>query len=420
MVIKRDGRLKEFEKQKVWFAVKRAALSVEEYQDPERRQEVEDLATNITEKIYAYYEKLNRDMSVEEIQDMIENKLMCSSHKKIAQAYIRYRQKRTDRRGNITDKTMLEIIDGTNAYWNDENSNKNASLISTQRDYMAGATSTDLTRRMILPEEVTAAHDAGIIHVHDCDYFIMHLFNCCLVNVQDMLLNGTVINKVKIDPPNSFSVACTVMSQIAGVVASGQLGGQTMSLSALVPFVKKSREKHRAQVAKIFSYDRPEWFNIDIINKIAEDDLKKEIKDGIQTLAYQINTINSTNGQTPFITIFGYLNEVAEEDKDDLAMIIAEVFNQRRQGFKNENGHWVTPAFPKLIYVLEEDNITEESKYWWLTELAAKTTSERLVPDYISEKMMLELKGDCFPCMGCRSFLNHNDEHKYYGRLTLC
>jgi ribonucleoside-triphosphate reductase len=373
---------------------------------------------------------------VEEIQDYIEEELMRSERKDVARAYIRYRfKKEMLRQTSETYSGILELVEMQNEELKDENSNKNAIVASTQRDYMAGEVSKDLSHRTLLPTEVIRAHDAGEIHFHDMDYFAQHIHNCCLVNLEDMFQNSTVINKTMIETPHSFSTVCNIATQIMAIVASGQYGGQTVTLSHLAPFVDVSRQKLKKLVYKDFyRITGKDVFNLTdkdelLIAELTEERVKEEIRKGVQTIQYQINTLNTSNGQTQFVTIFMYLNEVKDpRTKYDLALIIEEVLKQRIQGVKNEKGVWVTPAFPKLIYTLEDDNITEDSPYWYLTELAAKCTAKRLVPDYISEKVMLQLKkdakgeGHCYPCMGCRSFLtpylDENGDPKYYGRFN--
>ena len=413
-VIKRDGRKVEFDKNKIKDAILKAFIDVD--------GEVSIYAKNKANEIANYTESLNKDMSVEEIQDLVVNKLMASSRKDVASKYVEYRYKRKlVRESNTTDKTILEIIEGDSDYWNSENSNKNPRLNTTVRDYMAGETSTDISRRLLLPHEIIKAHDDGILHFHDMDYFAQHMHNCCLVNLEDMLQNNTVISETLIESPHSFSTACTVATQINAQIASAQYGGQSMSLAHLAPFVDVSRKKIREQIEKDFAGSDvgDEW-----IEDVIEEHLKDEITKGIQTIQYQIVTLMTTNGQAPFLTLFMYLGEAKNErEKEDLAMLIKEVLNQRYQGVKNEKGVWISPAFPKLIYVLEEDNIHEDSKYWYLTKLAAKCSAKRLVPDYISEKVMKELKaGNCYPVMGCRSALtvwkDKNDKPKFYGRFN--
>ena len=424
-VIKRNGKTVQFDKDKIRLAVLKAFLDV----DGEETSYAKDKAREIAN----YVESLNKDMEVEEIQDIIVNKLMASSRKDVAARYVEYRYKRKlVRESNTTDKTILELISGTSDYWNNENSNKNATLVTTQRDYMAGVVSEDITKRFLLPPEIIQAHDEGIIHFHDIDYFGQKaLHNCDLINLEDMLQNGTVISGVMIEKPHSFSTACNIATQIIAQVASSQYGGQSISLSHLAPFVDVSRKKISAEVDYELNlahgtFDRDYG---EVRDAIVEKRVKEEIKRGVQTIQYQVVTLMTTNGQAPFLTVFMYLNEVQDEQtKNDLALIIEEVLRQRIQGVKNEKGALVTPAFPKLIYVLEEDNTYEGSKYFYLTKLAAECSAKRLVPDYISEKKMLEYKidangeGHCYTCMGCRSFLtpyvDENGQPKYYGRLT--
>ena len=424
-VIKRNGKTVQFDKDKIRLAVLKAFLDV----DGEETSYAKDKAREIAN----YVESLNKDMEVEEIQDIIVNKLMASSRKDVAARYVEYRYKRKlVRESNTTDKTILELISGISDYWNNENSNKNATLVTTQRDYMAGVVSEDITKRFLLPPEIIQAHDEGIIHFHDIDYFGQKaLHNCDLINLEDMLQNGTVISGVMIEKPHSFSTACNIATQIIAQVASSQYGGQSISLSHLAPFVDVSRKKICAEVDYELNlahgtFDRDYG---EVRDAIVEKRVKEEIKRGVQTIQYQVVTLMTTNGQAPFLTVFMYLNEVQDEQtKNDLALIIEEVLRQRIQGVKNEKGAWVTPAFPKLIYVLEEDNTYEGSKYFYLTKLAAECSAKRLVPDYISEKKMLEYKidangeGHCYTCMGCRSFLtpyvDENGQPKYYGRLT--
>ena len=419
-IIKRDGRKVEFDQSKIKDAILKAFKSVD--------GEISDYAKIKSEKIAEYIQQISeeRELTIDDIQNLVEKGLMSTKRKDVAKAYISYRQERDRLRGNLIDKTIKEIVEGENEYWNTENSNKNAKIASTQRDYMAGAISEDLSRRELLPTEVVKAHDEGLIHFHDIDYFAQRIFNCCLINLEDMLQNGTVINKTMIEKPKSFSTACNIATQIIAVVASGQYGGQSISLAHLAPFVQSSREKIRKEVEneyKLFD-DENVHQSQTTINMIVERRVREEIKRGVQTMQYQINTLNTSNGQTPFITVFMYLNEVEDEQtKSDLALIIEEVLNQRYLGVKNEVGVYITPSFPKLIYVLEEDNIKEGTKYWYLTELAAKCTAKRLVPDYISEKIMKQVKGGyCFPVMGCRSALapwqDENGNTKFYGRLT--
>ena len=370
---------------------------------------------------------MSHAVHVEDIQDMVETGIMEMRGYEVAQKYVRYRYKRElARKSNTTDNGILALIDHMNEEVNQENSNKNPVINSTQRDYMAGEVSKDLTKRMLLPEDIVEAHEAGIIHFHDSDYYAQKEHNCDLINLEDMLQNGTVISETMIEKPHSFFTACNVTTQIVAQVASNQYGGQTFTLSHLAPFVDVSRKKLRAQVIEERK-DCGESLDDAIIDKITEKRLLNEVKSGIQTIQYQLITLMTCNGQAPFVTMFMYLDEVPEgQTRDDLALIIEEVLNQRIKGVKNEKGIWITPAFPKLIYVLDEDNITTDSKYWYLTELAAKCTAKRMVPDYISAKVMREMKdGDVYPCMGCRSFPTKEDgirnpdgSRKYYGRFN--
>ena len=419
-VIKRDGRKAKFDKDKIKVAVLKAFIDVDDEETTYAKEKARDIAN--------YIENLDKDISVEEIQDLVQEKLMASNRKDVAAKYVEYRYKRKlVRESNTTDKTILEIIEGDSDYWNGENSNKNPRLNTTIRDYMAGETSTDISRRILLPKEVIEAHDKGEIHFHDMDYFAQHMHNCDLINLEDMLQNNTVISETLIQSPHSFSTACTVATQIIAQVASAQYGGQSVSLAHLAPFVDVSRKAIRKEVTEelydngfIHEYNE----NLAEVTHITNDRLSKEIKKGIQTIQYQVVTLMTTNGQAPFLTLFMYLNEAkTEQEKNDLAMLIEETLNQRYQGVKNEKGVWISPAFPKIIYVLEEDNITENSKYWYLTKLAAKCSAKRLVPDYISEKVMKELKdGNCYPVMGCRSALtvwkDGNGNPKFYGRFN--
>ena len=390
-VIKRNGNKVDFDKNKIVEAILKANKDVQG-----RQKASVKLAKDISKNI-ENFDKTK--LTVEEIQDMVEKELMLAEKYDLAKAYILYREKRAMvRQSNTTDISIKELIDGTNDYWNTENSNKNAKVVTTQRDYLAGITSTDITRRFLLPEDVVKAHDEGIIHFHDADYFAQNaLHNCELVNLNDMLQNGTVINGVMIEKPHRFITAATIATQIILAVTSSSYGGCTITLSHLAPFVRESYNKF---LNKYLSWDLPE----DKAKEYALKDTKKEIADGVQTFNYQVNSMTNTNGQAPFLSVCMYLGET-DEYKDELAMIIEEFLNQRILGFKNEKGVYVTPAFPKLLYVLEEDNIHENSKYWYLTELAAKCTAKRMVPDYISEKIMLENKinqwgeGDCYPCI---------------------
>ena len=429
-VIKRNGKKVNFSKKNIVAAILRAWKQVEE---------VNDDAKVLADKIATNIEQREEDtLHVEDIHDIIEQKLMVSSHKDVAKEYIEYRQlKQIVRDTRKTYDSIFDLVNLKNETLKDENSNKNAVVASTQRDYMAGEVSKDITRRFLLPKDISEAHDLGIIHFHDADYFAQRTHNCCLVNLEDMLQNGTVINKTLIERPHSFTTACTIATQIMAVVASGQYGGQSISLAHLAPFVDISRERIKREVIDELSQLGVEDLDFEKIHAITEKRTRKEVERGVQILQYQINTLNTSNGQTPFVTLFIYLGEVKDpREKQDLALIAEEVFKQRIQGTKNETGHWITPAFPKLIYTLEEDNITEDSPYWYLTKLAAECTAKRMVPDYISEKVMLELKGDVYTCMGCRSFLtpdrftdagiknianagNYEEgKHKYYGRFN--
>lgn len=413
-VIKRDGHMVDYCPEKIEQAIQKANMEVEE----------EDQVSAIQIKnIIKYIEKLGKKrILVEDIQDIIEMKLMSMGKYVIAKKYITYRYTRElVRKSNTTDRAIKELINGENEYWNTENSNKNARVVTTQRDYLAGITSTDITRRFLLPEDIVEAHDNGIIHFHDADYFAQNaLHNCDLINLEDMLQNGTNINGVMIEKPHRFLTAMTIATQLITAVASSQYGGATITLTHLAPFVRDS-----------YNYYLNKYKNRKLTDEqceqFAREDLKKEITDGVQTFQYQINSMTTTNGQAPFLSVCMYVGET-DEYKEELAMIIEEVLKQRIVGMKNEKGAYITPAFPKLLYVLEEDNIHEDSKYYYLTKLAAECTAKRMVPDYISEKMMLKLKvdkngnGNCYPCMGCRSFLtpyvDENGKPKYYGRFN--
>ena len=418
-VIKRNGEEVDFRLEKIVNAIKKAN---EEVENIHRMNDFQIIA--IAEKIAQQAEEFTHAVNVEDIQDMVETGIMEMRGYEVAQKYVRYRYKRElTRKSNTTDNGILALIDHMNEEVKQENSNKNPVINSTQRDYMAGEVSKDLTKRVLLPEEIVRAHEEGIIHFHDMDYFAQKEHNCDLINLEDMLQNGTVISETMIDRPKSFSTACNIATQAIAQIASSQYGGQSNSLSHLAPFVQVSREKYRKQV-------RTELEAIgvtpteDKVNKIAEIRVKEEINRGVQMIQYQVITLMTTNGQAPFVTVFMYLDEVPEGRlRDDLALVTEEILRQRIQGVKNEKGVYITPAFPKLIYVLEEDNITEGSKYWELTKLAAKCTAKRMVPDYISEKIMRKLKdGNCYPCMGCRSFLtvyhDENDKPKFYGRFN--
>ena len=422
-IIKRNGSEEDFNIEKIINAVKKANGSGEHKFLTD--EQIEDVADYVEYKC----NKIRRAVSVEEIQDMVEDQLMAKGAFELARRYVRYRYNRSlVRKANTTDNRILSLIECNNEEVKQENSNKNPTVNSVQRDYMAGEVSRDLTRRMLLPADIVEADKEGIIHFHDSDYFAQHLHNCDLVNLEDMLQNGTVISDTLIERPHSFSTACNIATQIIAQVASNQYGGQSISLAHLAPFVQVSREKIRretlAEIEELGVHPTEEK-----INDIVEQRLRKEVNRGVQTIQYQVVTLLTTNGQAPFVTVFMYLNEAKnEQEKHDLAMIIEETLKQRHKGVKNEKGVWITPAFPKLIYVLEEDNITEDSKYWYLTELAAKCTAKRMVPDYISEKVMLQSKidkngeGHCFTCMGCRSFLtpyvDENGKPKYYGRFN--
>lgn len=422
-IIKRNGSEEDFNIEKIINAVKKANGSGEHKFLTD--EQIEDVADYVEYKC----NKIRRAVSVEEIQDMVEDQLMAKGAFELARRYVRYRYNRSlVRKANTTDNRILSLIECNNEEVKQENSNKNPTVNSVQRDYMAGEVSRDLTRRMLLPADIVEADKEGIIHFHDSDYFAQHMHNCDLVNLEDMLQNGTVISDTLIERPHSFSTACNIATQIIAQVASNQYGGQSISLAHLAPFVQVSREKIRretlAEIEELGVHPTE-----DKINDIVEQRLRKEVNRGVQTIQYQVVTLLTTNGQAPFVTVFMYLNEAKnEQEKHDLAMIIEETLKQRHKGVKNEKGVWITPAFPKLIYVLEEDNITEDSKYWYLTELAAKCTAKRMVPDYISEKVMLQSKidkngeGHCFTCMGCRSFLtpyvDENGKPKYYGRFN--
>lgn len=406
-VIKRDGSLVPFDKQKIINAINAAFVDV----DGELKDKY--TATDIADNIETLLKLTTPVALVEDLQDIIEETLMSSGRKDVARAYVRYRYKRElVRESNTTDKSIKELLDGDNEYWNTENSNKNAKRVTVQRDYMAGIVSTDITRRFLLPEEIVKAHDEGIIHFHDADYFAQNaLHNCELINLEDCLQNGTMINGVMIEKPHRLITATTIATQIIAAVTSSSYGGATISLTHLAPFVRDSYNRY------LDKYNNRGFSKADC-KKYAKEDLQKEISDAVQTFNYQTNSMTNTNGQAPFLSVFMYLNET-NEYKDELAMLIEEFLKQRIKGFKNQKGVYITPAFPKLLYVLEEDNINKNSKYWYLTELAAKCTAKRMVPDYISEKVMLKNKGDCYPCMGCRSFLTPDPiNHKYYGRFN--
>ena len=432
-IIKRSGVENVFDRVKIENAVKKANITVEE---PDRlsEEEVKDIALDIEERCG----QMDRAMDVETIQDWVEADIMKHGKYTVAKHYITYRYERSIvRQANTTDKQILSLLNFENEEVKQENSNKNPTVNSVQRDYMAGEVSKDITKRFLLPDDIVEAHEKGLIHFHDADYFAQHMHNCCLVNLEDMLQNGTVISEVMIEKPHSFSTACNIATQAIAQIASSQYGGQSITLSHLAPFVQVSRDKYRREVKKEFE-ELGLPADEETINKAAEMRVKAEIVQGVQMIQYQVITLMTTNGQAPFVTIFMYLDEVPEgQTRDDLAAIIEEMLRQRIQGVKNEKGVFITPAFPKLIYALDEDNVREGTKYWYLTELAAKCTAKRMVPDYISAKVMRELKGgDVYTCMGCRSFLTPDrftdkgigniakaknykpGKHKYYGRFN--
>ena len=438
-VIKRNGSEVDFDSSKIIVAITKANEA------SLHREMTEEQIREAAEYIAYKCEKMNRAVSVEEIQDMVENQIMASGAFEVAKGYVRYRYNRSlVRKANTTDDRILSLIECNNEEVKQENANKNPTVNAVQRDYMAGEVSKDLTRRMLLPQEIVEAHEAGIIHFHDADYYAQHMHNCDLVNLEDMLQNGTVISGTLIEKPHSFSTACNIATQIIAQIASNQYGGQSISLTHLAPFVDVSRQKIRKSVLEELK-DFGTEASDEAISKVVEKRLRDEIRRGVQTIQYQVVTLMTTNGQAPFITVFMYLGEArSEQEQRDLAIIIEETLNQRIEGVKNEKGVWITPAFPKLIYVLEEDNITEGSKFWYLTKLAARCTAKRMVPDYISEKKMRELKlskgempghGDVYTCMGCRSFLTPDrsgtgwnnvanagnyepGKPKYYGRFN--
>lgn len=418
-IIKRSGTEMNFDAKKITAAISKANHEVPA-KDRLSKEQIEEITTNV-ENICI---DANRSLSVEEIQDLVEEQIMNKRAFGVARKYITYRYDRAlVRKSNSTDKQILSLLECSNEEVKQENSNKNPTVNSVQRDYMAGEVSKDITRRFLLPSEVIRAHEQGIIHFHDSDYFAQHMHNCCLVNLEDMLQNGTVISETMIERPKSFSTACNIATQSIAQIASSQYGGQSISLTHLAPFVDVSRQKYRRQVESEFKEAGIEY-NSDQIDKVAELRVRDEIKRGVQMIQYQVITLMTTNGQAPFVSVFMYLNEApAGRLREDLALIMEEILRQRIQGVKNEKGVYITPAFPKLLYVLEENNIHEGSQYWYLTELAAKCTAKRMVPDYISEKIMKELKkGNCYPCMGCRSFLTvYEDEKKrpkFYGRFN--
>ncbi len=430
-IIKRNGSEADFDLNKIVIAVTKANNATEKGELS--ASEINDIAEYVEFKMA----KANRALSVEEIQDIVEDQIMAKGAFEVAKRYVRYRYTRSlVRKANTTDNQILSLIECNNEEVKQENSNKNPTVNSVQRDYMAGEVSKDITKRILLPQDIVEAHEQGLIHFHDADYFAQHMHNCDLVNLEDMLQNGTVISETMIEKPHSFSTACNIATQIIAQVASSQYGGQSISLSHLAPFVQTSREKIKKQLiseCEQFGFEMDD----DKLSALVEKRLRDEVSRGVQTIQYQVVTLLTTNGQAPFVTVFMYLNEAKNEQaKKDLAMIIEETLTQRIRGVKNEKGVWITPAFPKLIYVLEDDNITEDAPYYYLTELAAKCTAKRMVPDYISEKVMKELKGDVYTCMGCRSFLTPDrftdkglgnianaknydpKKHKYYGRFN--
>ncbi len=422
-VIKRSGEEVNFDVQKIENAIRKASKATAHDQMSE--EQILQASKTVADKCV----QLKRSPNVEEIQDMVETEIMARGFFAVAHNYITYRYERAlVRKANSTDQQILSLLERNNEEVKQENSNKNPLVNSVQRDYMAGEVSKDITKRFLLPQEVMEAHDQGIIHFHDSDYFAQHMHNCCLVNLEDMLQNGTVISETMIEKPHSFSTACNVATQIIAQVASSQYGGQSITLSHLAPFVEVSRQKARKEVREeMDALDIP--YTEEKANEMAEMRVHREIEKGVQMIQYQVITLMTTNGQAPFVTVFMYLNEVSDpQERHDLALIIEEMLKQRIQGVKNEKGVYITPAFPKLIYVLEENNVKPDSPYYYLTELAAKCTAKRMVPDYISEKLMLSLKidtkgeGHCYPCMGCRSFLttyrDENDQPKYYGRFN--
>ena len=431
-IIKRNGAEAQFDISKIEMAITKANMAAEEKYRMTPLQ-----IQRITEHVQIACERMGRSPAVEEIQDLVERSIMAHGAYEVAKEYITYRYIRSlARQSNTTDDRILSLIESNNEEVKQENANKNPTINAVQRDYMAGEVSKDITNRILLPKEIVDAHNQGIIHFHDSDYFAQHMHNCDLVNLDDMLQNGTVISGTMIEKPHSFSTACNIATQIIAQVASNQYGGQSISLTHLAPFVQVSREKIRKTVEKemkVFGITATE----ENISAVVEERLREEVRRGVQTIQYQVVTLMTTNGQAPFITVFMYLNEArSEQEKKDLAMIIEETLRQRYEGVKNEKGIWITPAFPKLIYVLEEDNVREGTPYWYLTRLAAECTAKRMVPDYISEKKMLELKGDVYVCMGCRSFLTPDrftdagvgnianagnyepGKHKYYGRFN--
>lgn len=418
-IIKRSGAEVIFDRNKISNAIEKANNQVKE-EDRLSQAQIESIVDDIEIECHREGHALN----VEDIQDLVETGIMQNGAYNVAKLYITYRYRhQLMRKENTTDQQIMSLLEENNEEVKQENSNKNPTVVSVQRDYMAGEVSKDITRRFLLDQDIRQAHDEGIIHFHDADYFAQHMHNCDLVNLEDMLQNGTVISGTKIDRPHSFSTACNIATQIIAQVASCQYGGQSITLAHLAPFVDVSRRKIKSEISNMICTTGLQ-VNDDQFNYMVEQRVKDEIKRGVQTIQYQVITLMTTNGQAPFVTVFMYLNEAkSEQEKTDLALIIEEVLKQRYQGVKNEKGAWITPAFPKLIYVLEDDNVEPDSKYYYLSELAAKCTARRMVPDYISEKKMLELKdGNCYPCMGCRSFLtvyhDENGKPKFYGRFN--
>ncbi len=422
-IIKRSGIEVSFDIDKIIVAIKKANDEV-----PDVEKLTEEQIKTAADNVMQICRGMCRAASVEEIQDNVENQLMALGKFNVARKYITYRYTRAlVRKANTTDEQILSLIECNNEEVKQENSNKNPTVNSVQRDYMAGEVSKDITRRLLLPKDIVDAHDQGIIHFHDADYFAQHMHNCDLVNLEDMLQNGTVISGTLLEKPHSFATACNIATQIIAQVASNQYGGQSISLTHLAPFVQISRDRILKEVRE--ELKELSGVTEEMVREITEKRLRTEIRKGVQTIQYQVITLLTTNGQAPFVTVFMYLGETDDpQEKKDLALIIEETLVQRYQGVKNEAGVWITPAFPKLIYVLEEDNVTEDAPYYYLTKLAAMCTAKRMVPDYISEKKMLELKvdkngnGNCYPCMGCRSFLtpyvDENGKPKYYGRFT--
>ncbi len=418
-IIKRSGSEVTFDIEKIVAAVVKANKEVAHN---ERLSDEQIMV--ISKNIEQICKDMGRSLSVEEIQDLVENQIMNFRAFAVARKYITYRYKRAlVRKSNSTDEQILSLLECNNEEVKQENSNKNPTVNSVQRDYMAGEVSKDITKRFLLPQDIVDAHEQGLIHFHDADYFAQHMHNCCLVNLDDMLQNGTVISETMLEKPHSFSTACNIATQAIAQIASSQYGGQSISLTHLAPFVDISRQKFVRKVREEFEATGIDYTE-QKVREVAELRVRDEIKNGVQMIQYQVITLMTTNGQAPFVTVFMYLNEAPQgQTRDDLALVIQEVLKQRIQGVKNEQGVWITPAFPKLIYVLEEDNVREGSKYWELTKLAARCTAKRMVPDYISEKMMKELKdGNCYPCMGCRSFLtvykDEQDKPKFYGRFN--